>query len=142
MESALSAGSALAGLLSVSIQVAQMTQAHASRVAHLPRSVTLYLSELISLKRLSGENQDALLLQCVAPGVDAVNCQNLPMELGHILTDLEQIHEKLQHPQVPCFTTAVRNLVWPVREDEMVEWANNLGECRDRIQAITLASNL
>ncbi|KAH6648963.1 hypothetical protein BKA67DRAFT_377914 [Truncatella angustata] len=143
MDSTLNVASAIAGILSMSIQIAQLTQAQTSRAARLPRSIKLYLSELVSLKRLFSDIQDALLLQCVSPGVDAINCQDLPMEISHIQANLEQIREKLQRAQdAAAFPTTMKNLVWPFREDETVEWANDLSECRDRIQATTLASGL
>lgn len=142
MDATADAASAIAGVLSLTIQVAQLTQNHTSRVKKLPGSVALYLEKLVVLKTLLCGVQDTLLLQSSTPGFNAIANQSLHVELKYVQDELENLHDKLQVAQRHKTSIMVKTLLWPFQDDETIRWANSLGHCKDRIQATTLMSGL
>jgi hypothetical protein len=76
MDNTLNAASAIAGLLSLTVQITLATQGYISRVASLSYAATSYLEELVCLKKLLADAQDALLFQSQSLSMP------LPRELG------------------------------------------------------------
>ncbi|KAI1825243.1 hypothetical protein F4861DRAFT_202066 [Xylaria intraflava] len=142
MDEVLNVSSSVTGALSLAIQIAQLTQKHTSRMVNLPHSVTLYIAELVSLKSLLSDVQDAFLLQSTASGPGAAMHQTLATELEDIRAELESLHCKLQDAQSHRALLMVKNLVWPFGDDETVGWANSLNRCKDRVQTTVLVSGL
>ncbi|KAI2603696.1 hypothetical protein GGR54DRAFT_653092 [Hypoxylon sp. NC1633] len=134
--------SAVVGALSLTVQIAQLTQDHVSRVSSLPSNITLYLAELVSLKSLLSEIQDSLLVQSITPGYAASTHAPLPAELRHIRSELEDLNGKLRDAQLQKVPLMVKKLLWPFGEDETLRWATRLSLCKERLRATTLMIGL
>lgn len=140
MDATENVASAVAGVLSLTIQITQLTHNYTSRVKNLPGSIALYLEKLILLKTLLFGVQDALLIQSPTTGLDPI--QALPSELAHVQGELENLHNSLQEAQRRKTSLLVKALFWPFRDDETIRWANSLDHCKNRIEATTLMSGL
>jgi hypothetical protein len=136
MNNTLNAASAIAGLLSLTIQITQAMQGHISRVTSLSYAATSYLEELVCLKRLLADAQDALLFQSQSLGMA------LPQDLAEFHAEMEQLYGRLRDPQRNRTSEVLKSLVWPFRDDETARWASSLGRCRHRIQAAVAVSGL
>jgi hypothetical protein len=136
MDNTLNAASAIAGLLSLTVQISLATQGYISRVASLSYAATSYLEELVCLKKLLADAQDALLFQSQSLSVP------LPRELGEFHAEMEQLCERLRDAQRNRTSEALKSLVWPFRDDETAQWASSLGRCRQCIQAAVVLSGL
>lgn len=136
MDSTLNAASAIAGLLSLTIQITYATQGFISRVTTLSGAATSYLEELVCLKKLLVDAQDALLFHSQPPGMA------LPQELAQFHAEMEQVCGKLRDAQRNRTSEVLKSLVWPFRDDETTRWASSLSRCRHRIQAIVVVSGL
>ncbi|KAJ2985018.1 hypothetical protein NUW58_g5758 [Xylaria curta] len=142
MDNALNVSSTVAGALSLAIQIAQLAQTHTSRMANLPRSVNLFVTELVSLKSLLLDIQDALFLQSTTSQPGVITHQTLPDELENIRSELENLHNKLQDAQNHTASLMLKNLIWPFHENETARWSNNLNHCKERINRAILVSGL
>lgn len=136
MDKTLNAASAIAGLLSLTVQITQATQGHISRVTSLSYAATSYLEELVCLKRLLADAQDALLFQSQSPGMA------LPQELAEFHAEMEQLCGRLRDTQRNRTSEVLKSLVWPFRDDESARWASSLSRCRQHIQAAVTVSGL
>ncbi|KAI1157434.1 hypothetical protein F5B18DRAFT_645094 [Nemania serpens] len=142
MDNALNVSSIVAGALSLAIQIAQLTQTHTSRMVNLPRSVNLFVTELVSLKSLLLDIQDALFLQSTTSQSGAITHQTLPDELENIRSELEILHNKLQDAQKHRASLMLKNLIWPFHEDETVRWSSSLNHCKELIDRMVSVSGL
>jgi len=154
MDTALNVASAVLGLLGLTIQIVQVTHRHKSGVSCLSHLVTSYLAELVALKRLLSEVQDAMLLQPHGP-VIAVSgpsplaethlwiAQTVSGDLNEAQSELRELHERLSRDE-RCATTpsGLRNLVWPLTDEETIKWANRLSHFRHRLHAAFLMGGL
>ncbi|KAI0435855.1 hypothetical protein F4803DRAFT_567324 [Xylaria telfairii] len=142
MDNALNVSATVAGALSLAIQIAQLTQTHTSRMVNLPRSVNLFVTELVSLKSLLLDIQDALFLQSTTSQPGVITHPTLPDELEAIRSELENLYNKLQDAQIHRASLMLKNLIWPFHEDETVGWSNSLNHCKERIDRAILVGGL
>ncbi|KAI1662005.1 hypothetical protein F4813DRAFT_95934 [Daldinia decipiens] len=142
MADATDVASAIVGALSLTIQVAQLTQDYISRVSSLPNNLSLYLAELVSLKALLSEIQDSLLVQSFTPSYITSAHVSLSAELVLIRAELEDLDHKLRDAQLWKASFMARKLLWPFSEDETLHWASRLGLCKERVQAMALITGL
>jgi len=140
MDSVLNTSSAIAGLLSVTIQITQATHRQISTLRSVPRALSYYLEELVCLKKLLVSVQDAFLFQS-SPNLDT----DLPLfalDLADFQAELGRLSEKLQDSQRKSATNLLIAVIWPFGEDEMALWTHNLNRYRHRIQSAVAISNL
>ncbi|KAI1744084.1 ankyrin repeat-containing domain protein [Xylaria scruposa] len=142
MDNALNVSSTVVGALSLAIQIAQLTQTHTSRMIDLPRSVSLFVAELVSLKSLLLDIQDALFLPSTTSQPGVITHHTLPSELANIRSELENLHDKLKDAQSHRASLMLKNLIWPFHEDETVRWSNSLNHCKERIDREILVGGL
>jgi hypothetical protein len=145
MDNTLNAASAIASLLSLTVQITQVMQRHICGVASLPRAVATYLEELVCLKKLLVDVQDALLLQSPGlppSGLDSITTQALPIDLAEFQLEMEQLYQRLHNVQQNPTASTLKSLAWPFRDDEITRWANSLSLCRHRIQGAFVISGL
>ncbi|KAI3342013.1 hypothetical protein F4824DRAFT_495881 [Ustulina deusta] len=142
MDNALNVSSTVAGALSLAIQIAKLTQTHTSRMVNLPRSVNLFVTELVSLKSLLLDIQDALFPQSTTSQPGVITHPMLPDELETIRSELENLYNKLQDAQMHRASLMLKNLIWPFHEDETVRWSNSLNHCKERIDRAILVGGL
>jgi hypothetical protein len=145
MDTAMNTASAVAGLLSLTVQITQVMQRHIWSVAILPRAVATYLEELVCLKKLLVDVQDALLLQSPGlppSGLVSITTQTLPVELAEFQSEMEQLYQRLRKVQQSPTASMLKSFAWPFRDDEIARWANSLSLCRHRIQAAFVISGL
>lgn len=128
-------------MLSLTIQLIELTQRHTSRMIALPRTVASYLADLTILKQLLSDVQNSLALPPTTTSTWVVTQSALTNELQTIQSELESIQDKLHRAQnEPLFTA--RKVLWPFSEDETGKWASKLRNCRGRIESVVSTSTL
>lgn len=142
MDDALNVASAVSGLLSLTIQIVQLTQKYTSRLINLPPSVARYLADLVSLKAVLSDIQNALALPSTASGISTTAQSALANELWPIQVELENLLQRLEDAQNHKASFLLRNLLWPFQEDETANWANSLRHCKHRLESTILLSGL
>ena len=137
MDGALSAAAAVAGLLSLTIQITQVSQRYISSFRNLPRVATCYLDELVCLKRLLVDVQDALLFQNPElPGGSSA----LPLDVSEFQIEMEQLCSRLDESQRCSASQILKGLAWPFGDDETARWTSSLNRCRNRIEMAVMIS--
>ncbi|KAB5522809.1 hypothetical protein GE09DRAFT_493396 [Coniochaeta sp. 2T2.1] len=140
MESVLNTSAAVAGLLGVTIQITQASHRHISTMRSVPRALSYYLEELVCLKKLLVDVQDAFLFQTSTDlGVDlplfALDLVNFQQELG-------RLSEKLHESQRTSGAILLKAIAWPFGEDQVALWTHSLSRYRHRIQSAIAVSSL
>jgi hypothetical protein len=136
---ALNVAAAVSGLLSLTLQVTQVTQRHISSVGSLSHIATCYLDELVWLKRLLVDLQDALLFQ--NPSCHDVS-STLFLDVSEFQAELEQLCSTLHEAERSPASQIFKSLAWPFRDDETARWTNSLNRCRHRIETAVVLSGL
>lgn len=140
MDSALNVAAAVSGLLGLTIQITQVTQRYISDITSLPRTVSCYVEELVCLKRVLVDIQDALLLEPESIGADAKRL--LGMHTEDFGTEISNLCAKLRAAQQPAASQALKSLFWPLRDEETTRWTERITHCRRRIQELVIVSGL
>ncbi|KAI1283274.1 hypothetical protein F5Y07DRAFT_149629 [Xylaria sp. FL0933] len=142
MDTALNVASTAAGVLSLAIQLVQLTQQYTSRMVNLPSSVACYLSDLTLLKQLLSDLQDGLALPPARQASGEAAHLALMKELRIVQGELENLQEKLHNNQNHGAFHVAKSVIWPFREDDTERWADNLRACRHRIESTAMISGL
>lgn len=140
MDGVLTAASAIAGLLSLTVQITQVVQRHISDTTKLSHVVSCFLEELICLKKLLSDVQDALLIQPPSPLVTGVVA--LPPDMVEFQIEMEELCGKLRNVQQHPASRVLKNMAWPFRSDETALCTDMLVRCRQRIQGAVVISGL
>ncbi|CAM1509524.1 Fc.00g032630.m01.CDS01 [Cosmosporella sp. VM-42] len=137
---ALNAAAAVSGLLGLTIQIAQVTHQYTSGISSLPRTVSCYIEELVYLKKMLVDVQDALLFGPESIGTDGMHL--LHSRTKDFNAEMTQLCEKLQAAQGPVASQVLKKFLWPFRDDETARWTESLTRCRHHIQEVVVISGL
>ena len=136
---------AVSGLLSLTVQITEVTQSYIASILTLSHAVSYYLDELVNLKKLLSDIQDALLLHSASNfALEKVKLnQNLLLAtLGECTGDLEQLHVILEDGRGSTIVSVLKRLTWPLRDSETTRWVGILSKCRHKIQSSVMFSGL
>lgn len=136
MDNALEASAAIAGILSLTIQITQVAQRTIAGTTGLSRSVRAFLDELVCFKKALLDIQDAMLLN---PGTFSVT---LPEELVALQGEMEVLRAQLHESQRTTASTILKTIAWSCKDEETARWASCLNSCRQRIHAAFAANGL
>ncbi|KAK5626445.1 hypothetical protein RRF57_002160 [Xylaria bambusicola] len=142
MDTALNVASTATGVLSLAIQLVQLTQQYTSRMVNLPSSVACYLSDLTLLKQLLSDLQDGLALPPTTQAAGEATQLALMKELRIVQGELENLQDKLHNHQNHGAFHVAKSVIWPFRDDDTERWADNLRACRHRIRSTAMISGL
>lgn len=137
MAAGLNIASAVAGLLSLAIDVTQLTQSFVSGISRESSIISMYLEELIALKKVLSDVQDMILLYPQTATIFEIMPSSLlsTTDLRDCQHELEQLYHTLrQRRDNASLSATFKRLAWPFKEDETGRLVNVLRRCRDNIQ--------
>ena len=139
-DSALNIAAAVSGLLSLTIQITQATHQHTLNVTNLPRLLSCYIEELVCLKRVLVDVQDALLFGPESADMDDI--QLLYLRTEEFETEMSQLCTRLLTSQRPAKSQLLKRLFWPLQDEETSRWTERITQFRRRIQELVVVSGL
>ena len=140
MDSALNVAAAVSVLLSLTVQITQVTHEHLSNMTHLPRIVSNYVEELVCLKRLLVDIQDALLFGPDSIGADGM--QLLRLRTEEFDSEMSDLCQRLQAAQRPEASQVLKGLFWPLQDAEAARWTESIAQFRRRLHELVIVSGV
>jgi len=140
MDSALNVAAAVSGLLSLTIQITQVTHQHLSNLTEIPRIVSNYVEELVCLKRVLVDIQDALLFGPNSIGAD--DLQLLLLRTEEFDSEMSHLCQRLQAAQRPSASQVLKGLFRPLQDAEAARWAESIAQFRRRLHELVIVSSL